>query len=59
MKRGDLYSFQIAIGLTRTGTIVRKDNDSITVVYKAEKNKRIRKILNKDIIKKNIIKNRG
>lgn len=55
MKRGDLYSFEISSGLTRTGTIVRKDRDSITVVYKAEKNLRAVKIPKNKIVKKNIV----
>ena len=55
MKRGDLYSFQISRGFTRTGTIVRIDKDSITVLYKADKNLRTRKVLKKDIIRKNIM----
>lgn len=55
MKRGDLYSFQIQSGLTRTGTIVWVDKEGITVIYKAEENKRTRRIPKKEIIKKNIV----
>ena len=56
MKRGDLYSFQTQFGVTRIGKIVRKDEESIIVLYKAEQRTRTRKILLKDVIKKNIIK---
>lgn len=48
-KRGDLYSFQLQNGITRSGKVVRGDKKSITVLYKTDNGLRTRTIKKGDL----------
>lgn len=48
-KRGDSYRFQLYTGITRDGTIVRSDKNSITVLYNANERKRLRTFTKEEV----------
>ena len=49
IKRGDMYSFQLQSGITRSGKVVRVDKKSITVLYKTDSGLRTRTIKKGDL----------